>query len=578
MDATLLLVREMVICFKEAETWKHRLQATKWILAAVDLFFMGVCGNKLSMKEWSEVVKKGLLTKPEAQLLLKYPGPEVVPILTTWVMICVSDALELPCFHERKNPEWAICRSQKIAHLHNRLDLIMAKFMASYRLISETMAQPIPFAYWHLMNLVFSLNFLLLALILAAFKHWLTIVPYSMALLTFMGLREVSNQLADPFGDDIVDFPLAKYLDYTFDHSVCLLQAFSAEDAYERVRRQTYVSAPFNERQVRRHMKSENLYSEAYNACSDSIYIWEKEQPLQECAIVYEKESLQEQLKKSLSAIPIGRATEEYTEGDFGAKPHQIADNQIRWLQEAEEELERMREAAPEAAKELEIVENRAEKMAEQMMKEEAEERRKKRALVPPPVPPGGSQRKEPKEEDPAAPKGDAGGGVGQLLNDEAPEAGQPLARPDEIRQKRASGTARTSTGFQWGLLSKKKGPGSQAGSNRSFRMEDVPFQLTTDASGRLSREKAPMPPPDPNGKDNEKLNQGALRAQSMRTHELDKKPLEAPQMSINPKRTQELREGVMNRGSSFEGGRVGVGEAPPTAEKAPPKGLKRFN
>merc|ERR1719359_2703305 len=147
----------------------------------------------------------------------------------------------------------------------------------AYREISETMAQPIPFAYWHLMNLVFSLNFLLLALILASFEHWLTIVPYSMALMTFMGLREVSNQLADPFGDDIVDFPLAKFLDYTFDHSVCLLQAFSANDAYERVRRQIFVSEAFNERQVRRHVTQENLYSDAYAAHTDSIYIWEKE-------------------------------------------------------------------------------------------------------------------------------------------------------------------------------------------------------------------------------------------------------------------------------------------------------------
>merc|ERR1719388_706330 len=101
------------------------------------------------------------------------------------------------------------------------------------------------------MNLVFSLNFLLLALILASFEHWLTIVPYSMALMTFMGLREVSNQLADPFGDDIVDFPMAKFLDYTFDHSVCLLQAFSTNASYERVRKQIRASARFAEYQVR---------------------------------------------------------------------------------------------------------------------------------------------------------------------------------------------------------------------------------------------------------------------------------------------------------------------------------------
>merc|ERR1719444_657115 len=99
------------------------------------------------------------------------------------------------------------------------------------------MAMPIPFAYWHLMNLVFAMNFLSLSVLLAGFRAWMTIGPYAAALLVFMGLRECSNALADPFGEDTVDFPLAKYLDYTFDHSVCLLESCSHDDAYAWVSR-----------------------------------------------------------------------------------------------------------------------------------------------------------------------------------------------------------------------------------------------------------------------------------------------------------------------------------------------------
>jgi len=510
MDATLLFVREMTITFKEPETWKHRLQATKWLLAAVDLFFMGVCGNKLNMKEWTEVVKKGLLTKPEAQLLLKYPGPEVVPILTTWVMIAIGDALELPTFHERRDPAWTCVRGQKIAHLHNRLDLLMSKLMKSYRLISETMAQPIPFAYWHLMNLVFSLNFLLLALILASFQHWLTIVPFSMALMTFMGLREVSNQLADPFGDDIVDFPLAKYLDYTFDHAVCLLQAFSTEDAYERVRRQIKVSSPFNERQVRRHMKPENLYSVAYAAHQDNIYIWEKEQPLQECAVVYEKESLQDQLKKSLSAIPVGKTSVEYGDeddsADFQAKPHGIEENQVRWLQDAEEELERLRAAAPEAARELEALEGRADDMAEDMIRAQSSSepmghaKAARSSMITHADVHGEASSLGPRLMPP--PGADAGGGIGALLAEPTSPAtadgnqrstGRPNApKPPLSDGGRSNGSSRSGRNkriaepFEW----TSNGQANRSGSDRpGFRMADVNFQLVTDASGRLQRQ-----------------------------------------------------------------------------------------
>lgn len=470
MDAALLFVRELVICFKDETTWKHRLQAVKWLLAGVDLFFMGVCGNKLSMKEWSEVVKKGLLTKPEAQLLLKYPGPEVVPILMTWTMMAVTDALELPCFHERKNPDWFLPRIQKIAHLHNRLDLILTKLTIAYRTISETMAQPIPFAYWHLMNLVFSLNFLLLALILASFGHWLTIVPYSMALMTFMGLREVSNQLADPFGDDIVDFPLAKYLDYTFDHSVCLLQAFSANDAYDRVRRQIYSCTPFNDRQFRRHVKPENLYSEAFAAHTDCMYIWEKEQPLAECATVYEKESLQDQLRKSLSAIPVGKHEPDY-EGGFDAKTSRIGDNQVRWLQEAEEELDRMRQAAPKAADELDRVENRVESTMRELLGET-----------------GGTEGNA-RSNNRRSSTGDAGAGVSRMMGDESLGVeSQENDSPTRVVTAREmlEQPATPYRAFQWG----QHKASSRTHSERSFRAEDVSFSLATDQAGRLKRQQ----------------------------------------------------------------------------------------
>lgn len=519
MDATLLFVREMTVCFKEEPTWKHRLQATKWLLAAVDLFFMGVCGGKLSMKEWSEVVKKGLLTKPEAQLLIRYPGPEVVPILTTWTMICVADALELPCFHEKKNPEWSCVRQQKIAHLHNRLDLILARLMTSYREVSETLAQPIPFAYWHLMNLVFSLNFFLLALILASFQHYFTILPYGMALLTFMGLREVSNQLADPFGEDIVDFPIAKYLDYTFDHSICLLQGFSAEDAYSRVRRQVYAASPFNERQVRRHVKHANLYDEVYQAHQDSVYIWEKDQPLQEMAVVYEKESLKDQLRKSLSGIPIGKRQLDTDEADVMEKDFEgkIEDNQVRWLAEAEEDLDRLRALAPEAAAELKNAEMAAEevlassgseaayleacmKACEELPPEEQEAfltRMRSHLRSTGTLPEAhhleaitngnaaaGASRGPGEESAQSRGYGQAGAGVSDFLDGLESEVGTPLARRGQKGPK-------TGRAFQWGdNRPRERRKDDDEVSHRSFRMSDIDFTLAVDDAGYLKRQR----------------------------------------------------------------------------------------
>lgn len=296
MDSVILYVRELTVSFHHPSLWKHRLQASKYLLAACNLFFMGINGEKLNRKEWAEVVKKGLLTKKEAQMLIKYPGPEVVPVLTVWAMMCIGHALEQDAFHSRRN--------QKIAHVFNRLDNLMVQMMQSYRNISETMAMPIPFAYWHLMNLVFALNFFLLSLMLADLRIWLSIIPYTMALTTFMGLREVSNQLADPFGDDIVDFPLHKYLDHTFDQAACLLEAFSSRDAYERTRRQIVRVRPFGEGQVRRHLDQDALYyNTSYKAHQDGVFIWEDESPLQGYSGMVHEHTLQQQLRDALANL-----------------------------------------------------------------------------------------------------------------------------------------------------------------------------------------------------------------------------------------------------------------------------------
>merc|ERR1739848_532622 len=96
-------------------------------------------------------------------------------------------------------------RSQRIAHVHNRLDRNLVTMIHSYQAIGHIMALPIPFPYYHLMNIVLLFNFIILALIFANFKTWVTIFPFMTALLVFMGLREVSTALADPFGQDAVD-------------------------------------------------------------------------------------------------------------------------------------------------------------------------------------------------------------------------------------------------------------------------------------------------------------------------------------------------------------------------------------
>lgn len=331
LDGVLFFVHDLTVNLKPHEVHKHRLQATKYLLAGIYCYFMSLNADALTKREWDEMLKKGLLTRPEAETLRRYPGPDIFPVLTTWCMSVIVDALEQDCMWHP--------RAQRISHIHNRLDEVLLKIMRAQRKITQMRAMPVPFAYWHLMNLIFALNFLLLAVILSAYRTWLSIIPFGCTLLIFMGLREVSNALADPFGQDNVDFPLLRYMDYTFDHSVCLLQAFSHQEAYNRTKAAISNCTFFTDDQVRRKADQELLYNDKFRPHVDGTYMWDREMPLQRIA---ENESLIRRLSEALAKAP---AIDESDENDDDANVQRLKKEEAqRQLRKLEEEVVMLRQ------------------------------------------------------------------------------------------------------------------------------------------------------------------------------------------------------------------------------------------
>merc|ERR1719171_2195906 len=117
----------------------HRISATKYMLATMYVFFMSVTGGSLSRNEWREIVKKGLLTRAEAEQLANYPGGQVqVPlVLTSWAMQIIDMGLRDECL-------WGT-RSMRIAHTHNRLNNHIIEFLRATHQIGNMLALPIPF-------------------------------------------------------------------------------------------------------------------------------------------------------------------------------------------------------------------------------------------------------------------------------------------------------------------------------------------------------------------------------------------------------------------------------------------------
>jgi len=281
MDAlrsSVLFVQELTVSMPFEAVEKHRVVACRYILTTIYLFYMSVTGGIERGCEWVEVERKGLLTTNEAIMLREYPC-SVTPVLTSWAMQVVCEALKFDEFW--KYDKAGEPRSMHIAHIHNRLDAFASQILVSCNRISYMLMLPIPFPYFHLMNFLLVSNFALMAVVLASFKNWATILPFSFALLIYMGLREVSVALADPFGTDEIDFPVEKFLDYTFDHSVGLLEAFSTPRAYEQVANAVEAVAPFTDEEMLRSTFPAVVHSPRFKFCKANPFDWEKPMPFE---------------------------------------------------------------------------------------------------------------------------------------------------------------------------------------------------------------------------------------------------------------------------------------------------------
>lgn len=280
VDGMLNFVHELVVSLEHAELQRHRTCATKYVLAILYVFFMGVTGGALAKAEWREIVKKGLLTKDEADQLANYPArsTEASMVLASWVMQIVDQGLT----HDKCWGE----RSLRVAHTHNRLNKHLCKMLDSCHQIGDIMALPIPFPYFHVMNLVLVFNLLMMGIVMSTFGTYATIIPFTLILLFFIGLREISSSLADPFGPEDIDFPIAAFLENTFDQAICHLESFNLSEhqwaGYVEV--MTGSVKDFKNLQLRHETPEDLVYQKNYDPVTSSPFAWSKEMPMQAMA------------------------------------------------------------------------------------------------------------------------------------------------------------------------------------------------------------------------------------------------------------------------------------------------------
>lgn len=333
LRSSIFFIQELIVSVPYDEVEKHRQVASRYILAAVYLFFMGVTGGAAKGAEWAELKRKGLLTKDEAHMLSEYPG-RVTLTLTSWAMQVVLKALDKDVFWEDQKPH--------VAHVHNRLNVHMIAIIHSSNKVCYWLANPIPFLYFHLMNSILIVNFFVLGVAFAIFKTWMTLAAYGFAVLVYTGMRQVSIDLSEPFEQDASDFPVHQFLDYAFDHSVGLLEAFSHPDAYDVVMKSVETTAPFSNEELTR---STTQVEYNYASSKANPFEWHKPMPFQQLG-----ESKKKHLRRALTHMLVDSGALRDAQNDLHEHEHH-EENRLELLKDR-------RKAAADLRSELEAAQS----------------------------------------------------------------------------------------------------------------------------------------------------------------------------------------------------------------------------
>uniref|UniRef100_A0A7S2NND7 Uncharacterized protein n=1 Tax=Zooxanthella nutricula TaxID=1333877 RepID=A0A7S2NND7_9DINO len=95
---------------------------------------------------------------------------------------------------------------------HKKVAGDMSKIVQHMREMADVARLPIPFQYYHLVCLMVVICALSWALQIGIDCSYGGIIIFFVAELIFIGMIQLASQLADPFGDDDVDFPVAKWM------------------------------------------------------------------------------------------------------------------------------------------------------------------------------------------------------------------------------------------------------------------------------------------------------------------------------------------------------------------------------
>jgi len=174
-------------------------------------------GPPLNDEEWEVILTRRLLSPHEKEVISSYGGQKYFMLLV-WAMQEVEAAIARDATD---------ATDARTADLLNSFREEAFKFRGHCGQITNWLIQPVPFPYFHLIQLFMLFNLFLYSYTLVSDETMagaLGCFIYCVYVLMLFGLKEVAVAMSDPFGDDDIDFDLEPMLAGSYNNAIASLR------------------------------------------------------------------------------------------------------------------------------------------------------------------------------------------------------------------------------------------------------------------------------------------------------------------------------------------------------------------
>mmetsp|Transcript_94011 Transcript_94011/g.166467 ORF Transcript_94011/g.166467 Transcript_94011/m.166467 type:complete len:355 (-) Transcript_94011:113-1177(-) len=192
-------------------------KVAKLVLASIYIFYFertgsGDGGGKISKAEFYQLWKLDLLDEQDIRAVKAHCRHLKSDSIASFLVL--QWAIELFMHHTEDKPS----REDMLAGFQANMYTVRR----CQTIVTQTMELPMPFQYFHIMNLMLMLNLVLWAYSLGCEDSYFAPIIYMFVQMMFQGLRELSTSLSDPFGQDEVDFDINDWMKslYSRIHSI----------------------------------------------------------------------------------------------------------------------------------------------------------------------------------------------------------------------------------------------------------------------------------------------------------------------------------------------------------------------